>query len=153
MKSNILLKEIEVTEFWVFKRRKSKYKYLKDPLFLTSIILYFLNRYAVKPLTIGKISFFNCYLNDFICIPFWLPLVLFLTRKVGLRDHDEPPDFYELSFYLLLWSFVFEFVGPSYGRYFNYPVADPWDIVCYALGCLIAGIYWNFEIRKPIKCQ
>lgn len=147
MKSKLFMEKTEVMESWIFRRRSS-FKYLKDPLFLASVTIYFLNRFIVKPLTLGKVDFFHCYLNDLICIPFWLPIVLFLTRKVGLRRHDEPPDIYELCFYLLLWSFMFEFVGPSYGRYFNYPVADPWDILCYAIGCIIAGFYWNFEIGK-----
>ena len=137
----------------MFKRRRSKFRYMKDRLFLVSVGVYFLNRYAVKPLTIGKISFFHSYLNDLICIPFCLPIVLLLTRLVRLRDHDEPPDFYELSFYFLIWSFMFEFVGPLYGRYYNYPVADPWDIVCYAVGCVIAGVYWNFEVVEPVRYE
>ena len=153
MKLNLLLKQIDVRDFGVFKRRTSKFGYLKDHLFLITVSIYFLNRYIVKPLTVGRISFFHSYLNDLICIPFWLPIVLFLTRLVRLRDHDEPPDFYELSFYLLIWSVMFEVVGPLYGKYYNYPVADPWDVVCYALGCVIAGIYWNFEMRERYSPQ
>lgn len=151
MKTSFLLTEIKVREFWVFKKRESRFRYLKDRLFLASVILYFLNRCIVKPLTIGKIDFFHCYLNDLICIPFWIPIVLFLTRKIRLRTHDDPPDFYELSFFLLLWSYCFEVSGPLYGAYLNYPVADPWDIAYYAFGCVIAGLYWNFEIKRPTE--
>ena len=129
-------------------KRKSRFKYLRDPLFQVAVVLYFLNRYIIKPLTIGKIDFFNCYFNNLICIPFCLPIVLFLTRVVRLRSHDEPPDFYELCFYILMWSFFFEYIGPKYGKYLNYPVADPWDVVFYVVGGLITGIYWNFEIRR-----
>lgn len=70
---------------------------------------------------------------------------------IRLRDHDDPPNFYELLFFLLLWSYCFEYVGPLCGKYLNNPVADPWDVVCYATGCIIAGIYWNYEITKPIS--
>lgn len=129
-------------------KRKSKFRYLKDPLFLATMALYVLNRYIVRPLAIGKIDFFNCYFNNLICIPFCLPIVLFLTRAVRLRSHDEPPDIYELCFYLLMWSFFFEYVAPKYGRYLNYPVGDPWDVVFYVVGGLVAGIYWNCEISK-----
>lgn len=129
-------------------KRKSKFYYLKDHLFLVTVALYILNRYIVKPLTIGKISFFHCYFNNLICIPFCLPIVLFLTRAVRLRRHDEPPDVYEMCFYLLMWSFFFEYIAPKFDRYFNYPVGDPWDVIFYCLGGLIAGIYWNFEIGK-----
>jgi len=129
-------------------KRKSKFHYLKDHLFLVTLALYILNRYIVKPLTIGKINFFHCHFNNLICIPFCLPIVLFLTRAVRLRRHDEPPDVYELCFYLLMWSFFFEYIAPKFGRYFNNTVGDPWDVLFYCLGGLIAGIYWNFEIGK-----
>ncbi len=129
-------------------KRKPKFKYLKDPLFLITVALYFLARYIVRPLTVGRIDFFNSYFNDLICIPFCLPIVLLLTRAVRLRSHDEPPDIYELCFYLLLWSFFFEYIAPKYGRHLNYPVGDLWDVVCYIMGGLIGGIYWNYQIGK-----
>ena len=134
-------------------KRKYKFNYLKDPLFLVTVALYILSRYIVRPLTTGKIDFFNSYFNDLICIPFCLPIVLFLTRKVRLRNHDEPPDIYELCFYLLLWSLFFEYIAPMYGRYLNHPVADPWDVVCYIVGGVIAGIYWNYEIGKSSSAE
>jgi hypothetical protein len=133
-------------KLWFSQRRKTKFNYLKDRLFLLAVFVYLLNRWIVKPLTIGKISFFSSYLNDIICFPFLLPIVLFLTRVVRLRKHNGPPDIYEMGFYFLLWSYVFEFIGPMYGSRFNNPVSDPWDVVCYALGGLVAGIYWNFRI-------
>jgi len=128
------------------KTRKASFKYLKDRLFLVCVCLYFLNRFVVKPIMVGRTNFFSSYFNDLICIPFWLPIVLFVTRYVGLRGHDEPPDFLELVFYVVLWSTIFEYVAPSYGKYFNYPVGDPWDIVCYVIGSGIAGFFWNFKI-------
>ncbi len=149
MKVKIFLKKIEIKNLRFLKRR-SKFRYLRDPLFLLSVAIYFLNRYLLKSFAGDEISFFKCYLNDLICIPFWLPLVLFVTRVVRLREDDNPPDFYEVSFYLLMWSFVFEYVGPSYGKYFNYPVADPWDIFFYAIGAIVGGVYWNVEFTKPL---
>ena len=110
MSSNIFLKKIEIKNL-VSLKPESKFRYMKDSLFLVSVAIYFLNRYLLKPFTGDEIPFFRCYLNDLICIPFCLPIVLFLTRLVRLRDHDNPPDFYEISFYLLMWSFVFEYVG------------------------------------------
>src|SRR3989339_427087 len=86
-------------------QRKTQFAYLRDTLFIIVVIIYFLNRFLIKPLTIHHTTFFASYLNDLICMPFWLPIVLFVTRKVRLRTHDEPPDIYELGFYLILWSF------------------------------------------------
>jgi hypothetical protein len=124
--------------------RKHHFEYLKDRLFLASVLLYFLNRFLFKPFRIGQTNFWSSYFNDLICIPFCLPFVLFLTRIVKLRNHNRPPDFFELSFYLLLWSFYFEYFAPSFGKYFNYLVSDPWDIVCYVSGAVVAGLFWNY---------
>ena len=132
-------------------KRKLKFKYMKDPLFHTAVILYVLNRFIFKPLTIAKTDFFHSYFNDLICIPFCLPIILFLTKAVKLRNHDQPPDCYELCFYLVLWSFCFEYIAPLYGKHLNYPVADPFDVVCYAIGALIAGIYWNFKLSISVN--
>jgi hypothetical protein len=100
---------------------------------------------------VGKTNFFGSYFNDLICIPFWLPIVLLVTKYIGFRGHDEPPDWLELGFYVLLWSIIFEYVCPVYGKYFNYPVADPWDIVCYAIGAVIAWFFWNFNITDKTQ--
>lgn len=137
----------------VFRRRIYDFHYWRDPLFVLCVIVYFLNRWIIKPITLGKVWFFHDYFNDLICLPFWLPIVLLVTRKIRLRDHDGPPSGYEIGFYLFLWSFMFEFFGPYYGRFFHYPVSDPWDIVCYAAGGLLAGVYWNFGIRRAVPSK
>ena len=147
----MFLKRRQMEKPAFFSRRKTRFRYWKDRLFILCVFFYLLNRYIVKPMTAGEISFFGCYFNDLICVPFWLPVVLFVTRKVGLRGHDEPPNIYELGFYLLLWSFMFEYVAPAYGRALNYPVADPWDVVCYVAGAIVAGLYWNYEITVMRK--
>jgi hypothetical protein len=126
--------------------RKRRFNYLKDTLFISSIVLYLLNRWILKPVSLHHTTFFSSFLNDIICIPFCLPPVLLLTRIVKLRDNDEPPDIYELGFYVLLWSLIFEIICPAYGKVFNYTVSDPWDIVCYCVGALLGGFYWNFKI-------
>src|SRR5205823_733564 len=83
-----------------------RYRYLKDPLFLFCLILYFTNRWLLKPYFPNKIS--CSYLNDLICIPFWVPIMLFMMRKIGLRRSDSPPQASEILVPLLLWSWVFE---------------------------------------------
>ncbi|MBI9017038.1 MAG: hypothetical protein JEZ07_07250 [Phycisphaerae bacterium] len=125
---------------------------MADRLFICCVVLYFINRLVLKPITVGKIDFFHSYFNDLICIPFLLPVVLYLAKILKLRTHDEPPDIYELVFHVLLWSVVFEFYGPVFGQRHNYPIiGDPWDVVCYASGALLAGIYWNLDIKKIFR--
>lgn len=130
--------------------KKPSFAYLKDRLFLCCVFLYLANLIIVKPVTLGKVAFFHCYFNDLLCIPFWLPIVLWVTRLVRLRTCDTPPAWYEILFYLLIWSYVFEIAGPAYGEYFNCPVRDYYDIVWYALGGCIAGIYWNFRLTPSV---
>jgi len=144
----VIFGQVEVRRWWVFQKRSTKFRYLGDRLFLACVGLYFLNRWVLKPSFAGKVEFFSSYINDLICFPFWLPMVLYATRKMRLRDNDDPPNFYELCFFLLLWSCVFEYLAPMYGRYLNYPVADPWDIVCYSIGCVVSGLYWNYTIGR-----
>ena len=135
------------------KTRKTRFRYLGDRLFLICIGLYFINRLVVKPIMVGRTNFFSSYFNDLICVPFLLPVVLYITKIIGLRGHDRPPDLFEIVFYVILWSIVFEYITPSYGKYFNYPVADPWDIVCYIIGAVIAGFFWNFKITWHTKLE
>jgi hypothetical protein len=108
------------------------------------------NRFVVKPV-VWENGLFSSYFNDLICSPFWLPIVLLATKYAGFRDHDEPPDLLELGFYVLLWSIIFEYVCPSYGKHFNCTIADPWDIVCYAIGAVIAWFFWNFNITDKTQ--
>jgi len=122
---------------------KPPFKYLRDPLFLAVMVVYLVNRFCVEPVTIGKVPFFHCYVNDLICGPFWLPGLLYVYRKLGLRAHDRPPGWAEVFFHLAIWSVLFEVVGPAYGRYFGYPTADPWDVVCYFLGGAVSVLIWN----------
>ncbi len=141
-------------------RRKSEFKYVHDKLFLAAVIAFAANRFVIEPLMIGRTSLFHCYFNDLICFPFWLPVILLITRKVRLRDNDAPPCFCELCFYLLIWSFIFEYVAPLCGGYLNHAVADPLDIVCYTIGCVFSGLYWSFRVElmrsklsTPSPCQ
>ncbi len=148
MKRPIIQTVPSVSPSLSIRRRAGKYRYFRDRLFLACVAVYLINRFVAKPLLVGEIDFFACYLNDLICIPFCLPIVLFVTRAIRLRDHDRPPGIRELCFFLILWSYYFEVVAPSYGARFNYMVRDPWDVFFYALGCLIAGVYWNHELVR-----
>src|SRR5687768_1257485 len=83
-----------------------RFKYLKDPLFVACLILYVLNRVILKPYLPNWFSV--GYLNDVICLPFWIPIMLLAMRKVGLRTSDDAPSAGELLIPLILWSWMFE---------------------------------------------
>jgi len=117
------------------------FKYLRDPLFLCCFFLYFLNRLILKPQF--DIAFFHNSFNDLICIPFWIPVLLWCMRKSGFRADDEPPQWYEILFPLILWSVVFEILLPQLKFFRGIAIADPWDVLYYVLGACIASVFWQ----------
>lgn len=59
---------------------------------------------------------------------------------LGLRMHDLPPEAAEVSLYCLVWSILFEALGPHLVKG---TTGDPWDIVAYVVGGLLAWAWWN----------
>jgi hypothetical protein len=106
------------------------------------VVLYFVNRFVLK--AIWKEGFVHEHLNDLICIPFWIPIMLFAQRQLGLRDGDPSPRPSELVIPLVLWSWVFEIVLPATDLLPTPFVADYLDIFYYSAGALIAGINWKW---------
>ena len=118
-----------------------QYPYLRDPLFLVSLVLYCANRWIAKPWFPNTIS--RCYFNDLICIPFWVPIMLFVMRVLKLRPATAPPQWHEILIPLLLWSVVFELIAPQTHMFRGIAFTDYADILCYASGALIAALFWR----------
>jgi hypothetical protein len=117
-----------------------QFRYLRDPLFLLGCLAYAINRWLVKPHVQG--GFFNSYFNDCWLIPCALPPILWLHRRLGLRADDSPPGIAEVLSHLVFWSLLFEWIGP---KFVSHAVGDPFDVVAYALGAIVAGGFWNRE--------
>lgn len=120
-----------------------KYKHLRDPLFVVCFVLYFVNRWLLKSLL--PHGFFHDHLNDLICIPFWVPIMLWGMNKFGLRPDDEPPQWHEILIPLVVWSAVFELWLPQSGLVGHLAVADYKDIFYYTLGALLASLFWRYR--------
>ena len=118
-----------------------RFRYLKDPLFLFCFFLYFINRWILKPYFPNDFS--RDSLNDVICIPFWVPIMLFLMRKVRLRKDDAPPRASEILIPLILWSWVFEDYLPFVPFFKRLATSDYMDIFSYTVGALVAAIFWK----------
>jgi hypothetical protein len=116
------------------------FRYLRDPLFLACVAIYFANRWLVKPLVAG--GFFHDHLNDLICIPFFVPIMLFVLRKLRLRRTDGPPSATEILIPVSFWSLLFEVVLPAHATIGRGMTADYRDIFYYALGGLVAALFW-----------
>ena len=115
-----------------------KFRYAFDPLCAAACLLYAGNRWLVEP--VCKSPFLHEHFDDLLLIPAALPVVLGLQRWLGLRTHDRPPTTPEIFGHLALWSFVSEVLGPLI---FPFSVGDILDVGAYALGALLAGLWWN----------
>jgi hypothetical protein len=115
-----------------------KFRYLRDGFFLISCSLYAVNRWAVKPHT--QNAFLRFHFNDLLLIPCALPVLLWLQRRLHLRTTDAPPTWGELALYTVFWSIFFEVIGPHLVRR---ATGDPWDVVVYFIGAVLAGLWWN----------
>ncbi len=119
-----------------------RFLYWRDPLCIATWAGYWLNRELIKPLTLHHDVFFHGYFNDLICVPCFLPLALFVSRKIGLRRHDAPPTPFELITYWAVWSIFFEVIGPRLPSIYPNTVADPWDVLAYAVGTAVGAVVW-----------
>ena len=131
------------------------FRYLRDPLFLFCVALYFVNRLILKPHFHHGIigDFVHGSLNDVICIPFWVPIMVWMMRVVRLRTTDAMPQPAEILIPLLLWSWFFELVLPFLGPFRRLAVCDPDDILCYTVGAIIAALFWRryYVERTPVS--
>ena len=119
-----------------------RFGYWRDPLFVVGCALYGLNRWVLKPHVHS--DFLHGQFNDILLIPCALPLVLWLQRQLGLRHHDLPPTLREIAFHLAVWSALFEVVGPHFLRV----TGDPLDVLAYAIGGAVAGIWWHLSAQR-----
>ena len=117
------------------------YRYLRDPLFVFCFALYFANRWLFKPFLPNTFS--QCYLNDLICVPFWVPIMLYFLRRLHLRTDDAPPQSYEILIPLFLWSLLFELWLPYTPLLQGRAISDHTDLLFYTLGALLASLFWK----------
>ncbi len=84
--------------------------------------------------------FLHDHFNDVLLIPCALPPLLLLQRWLRLRSHDRAPTPGEIALYLGVWSILFEVIGP---HIMPRTVGDPWDVVAYVAGGVLAGLWWH----------
>ena len=130
----------DCTRYWTPDSRfiVRTFAYLRDPLFVLCCILYALNRWALKPIL--HVPFLQYWFNDLLLIPCALPFVLWIQRRMHLRHDDSPPSFTEVSVHLLLWSLLFEVIGP---HLFRHATGDFLDVLAYVAGGVFALAWWH----------
>jgi hypothetical protein len=114
-----------------------RFRYCRDPLFLTACVLYAANRLWGKGHL--HVAFLHNQFNDLLLIPCALPPVLWLQRRFGMRNNDAPPTLWEMSFHLVIWSVIFEVIGP----HISHATGDFRDILAYAAGALVSALVWH----------
>ncbi len=119
---------------------KSDFKYLLDPLFLSSLVLYLLNKLSFLSFIKLRYNFTTFYLNDLLLIPVLLPAILFLSKSLYFRTNNDPPKLIEIVVPLLIWSLAFEFIGPNF---FYKGTSDLFDVIAYSVGGFISWLIWN----------
>ncbi|WP_395746186.1 hypothetical protein [Prosthecobacter sp.] len=125
-----------------------RFRCFRDSLFLTGWLAYGINRCFIKP-HVGS-GFMMFHFNDLWLIPCALPPVLWLHHRLGLRAQEGPPRPGEIAGHLVFWSLLFEWLLPHITSRTG---GDPADVVAYAAGALVAGLWWNrdhwFTARAP----
>jgi hypothetical protein len=117
------------------------FKYLADPVCITSLCLYTINRYVLKPRHIGG-WFIHGYLNDVLCLPLFVPMILYLQHLIGLRKHAAYPRLWEIAQAWAAFALVFQVVLPRFPKTFT-TAGDPWDMLAYLAGGIVAALYWR----------
>jgi hypothetical protein len=126
--------------FWLddFGAAVKRFGYLRDPLFLICSSLYAVNRWLIRPHVHS--AFLRFHFNDLLLMPCALPPLLLMQRWLRLRQHDEFPTGGEIALYLIVWSILFEVVGP---HLMHRATGDIWDVAAYVCGAILAGIWWH----------
>ena len=116
------------------------FPFWRDPVCVSSWALYALNRAVLAPHFATQIPFLRAHFNDSLLIPAALPVLIWARGVLNLRNENGPPTWREIAFWLLIWSLIFEFLGP---KWIGHSVGDWRDVLAYVLGALVAGAIWN----------
>ena len=117
------------------------FSYITDPLCVGALLVYATNRWLFRPYGISG-EFGRSYLNDVLCLPLLLPMILYAQRRLGVRRHDGAPRLWEVLQHWGVFSVVFELVLPSFPRWFA-STADPLDVVAYLAGGIGGWLWWS----------
>ncbi len=124
----------------------NRFRYARDPLCLIACALYVANRLALKPHLHS--GFLHDHFDDLLLIPAALPFVLWIQRRLGVREHDVPPTTAEIILHLVIWSLLAEAIIPLFS---TQATADPIDAFYYLLGALLSALWWHRPVRTTFS--
>lgn len=125
---------------------RTGFRYGFDPLCLVACLLYLANSVWLAGGGGGHIA--RAYFNDFLMIPCALPLVLWVHAILGWREKSAYPNLWEILGHVLVWSVVAEAIGP---RLVSGTVADFRDVLAYAGGAFVAGLWWQTDWNRELS--
>jgi hypothetical protein len=106
-------------------------------LALAAAVVYVLNRWLILPRT-GSSLFWRNYLGDMLALPVYLPLSLYLARKLDVVENGFHLKFWHILGVTVLFTLFFEGLVPLLE---TGSTADPWDALAYlAGGLLVLGV-------------
>jgi hypothetical protein len=117
--------------------------YTRDSLFISACLLYLGNRFLLKPFLPDEEIFFHGYFNDLLLIPCALPPVLLIHKLLSARKPDKFPSFREILVHLIIWSLLFEWIGPIF---IKSATSDIGDVFSYWVGGVLSWVLWNREL-------
>jgi hypothetical protein len=115
-----------------------QFRYLADPVCMAALALYAINRFYLKPHHIGG-WFTHGYFNDVLCLPLFVPVILYVQHLAGVRRHRQFPRVWEVLQACAAFVLVFQVITPRFPQVFI-TAGDPYDILAYLAG---GGIAWG----------
>jgi hypothetical protein len=125
------------------------FQYLGDPACYISLVIYAINRFELKPHHIGG-WFTHGYLNDVLCLPLFVPMILYAQHLIGLRPHRRYPQVWEIFQNWAVFTVMFQVIIVRFPKTYI-SAGDPWDILAYLAGGIIAGVYWSVVSHSSAK--
>lgn len=119
------------------------FQYWRDPWFLCCVSIYACN--AVAEYVGASNQWVRSYLNDILIVPVFVPLILYVSRRLDARKTDDPPRLIEVVIPVVIWSAVFEVFLPAREGWRRLTFADEYDVVSYLLGGVISCWIWRFR--------
>ena len=126
------------------------YSPLRDWLWITSVALVVLNKLWIKPHFSG--AFWHSSLNDVLCLPVWMPIMVWVFARFRWRE-ASPPRTLEILVCWIFWSLVFEVWLPHTDIFGRFASGDPLDVLAYGVGGVTALFWWEQARRKMVKFQ
>jgi len=115
------------------------FKYLLRPWFVLLLILEITHQLTDKILQI-RLPILDNYLDPLLLIPILLQLMLWERNTFWKQEKAFVFSKLQLVAIFFIVCVITEYFYPIWKSSFT---ADIWDVVCYGIGTLIFGLFWN----------